>query len=217
MRLKRLFFPLLLIALLVAIRLSGLHVYFQEARIRSAIEAWGRFGPLLYIGMFAVFPALFLPGLPMTVAGGLAFGPLWGTVYASIGSTLGAMLAFLVARYFARESILKLLGTRWEKIDRQTARHGWVYVAITRLIPLFPFNVLNYAFGLTKIGFLPYAVVSWLCMLPATAAYVVFSSSIFDLLRGKISLPFLMGLLLLLGVSLIPWGYRKWTGDKPAA
>jgi uncharacterized membrane protein YdjX (TVP38/TMEM64 family) len=202
-----------LVLLLVAIRLSGLHVYFQEERIRSAIEAWGRFGPLLYIGMFAVLPSLFLPGLPMTVAGGLAFGPLWGTVYASIGSTLGAMLAFLVARYFARESILKLLGTRWEKIDQQTARHGWVYVAITRLIPLFPFNVLNYAFGLTQIDFLPYAAVSWLCMLPATAAYVVFSSSIFDLLHGKISLPFLMGLLLLLGVSLIPWGYRKWTGS----
>ncbi len=205
--------PVVLILLLVAIRIAGLQTYLQGENLRSTIGAFGRLGPLLYIGMFAILPSLFLPGLPMTVAGGLAFGPLWGTVYASIGSTLGAMLAFLVARYFARETVLGLLGDRWKKIDQQTEKKGWVYVAITRLIPLFPFNLLNYAFGLTKIGFLPYAVVSWLCMLPATAAYVIFSSSIFDLLSGKISPPFLIGLLLFAMVSLIPWGYRKWKGE----
>jgi len=202
----------ILVLLLLAVRLFGLHTYLQEGNLRAAVAAWGRWGPLLYVGLFAVLPSLFLPGLPMTVAGGLAFGPLWGTVYASIGSTLGAMLAFLVARYFARETILGLLGERWVKIDEQTARKGWVYVAITRLIPLFPFNILNYAFGLTQVGFLQYAVVSWLCMLPATAAYVIFSSSLLDLLKGQVSYPFLIGLLLLLVVSLIPWGYRKWRG-----
>ncbi|MCG3117740.1 MAG: DUF3047 domain-containing protein [Candidatus Manganitrophus sp. SA1] len=206
------FFLLILIGVIVAIRAGGLTEYLDQQRLHEVIGRWGIWGPLIYILIFAVAPALFLPGLPITVAGGLAFGPVWGTIYASIGSTLGAGLAFLVSRYFARGAVSEMLGERWKKIDEGVARKGWVYVAITRLIPIFPFNLLNYAFGLTRIGFIPYLFTSWLFMLPGTAAYVIFSSSLLDLLKGQISPALLLGLLLIALVSLAPLFYRRWKG-----
>jgi uncharacterized membrane protein YdjX (TVP38/TMEM64 family) len=209
-------FLLILIGLIAAIRAGGLTEYLDQQRLQEAIRRWGIWGPLLYILIFAVAPSLFLPGLPITVAGGLAFGPLWGTVYASIGSTLGAGLAFLISRYFARGAVSEMLGERWRKIDEGVARKGWVYVAITRLIPIFPFNLLNYAFGLTRIGFVPYLFTSWLFMLPGTAAYVIFSSSLLDLLKGQVSPVLLLGLLLITLVSLIPVIYRRMRGQSSA-
>jgi uncharacterized membrane protein YdjX (TVP38/TMEM64 family) len=214
---RRFFFFLLLLFVLVAvIRWLGVQEYLDQERLRSGIDRWGAWGPLLYIVIFAIAPVLFLPGLPITIAGGLAFGPLWGTVYASIGSTLGAGLAFLVARYFAREAVSEMLGEQWKRIDEGVAERGWVFVAITRLIPLFPFNLLNYAFGLTRIPFGIYLFASWLFMLPGTAAYVIFSSSLLDLVKGEVSPAFLIGISLLLAVSLIPLLYRRWKGSNGA-
>lgn len=205
-------FLLILIGVIAAVRAGGLTEYLDQQRLQEAIRRWGMWGPLIYILIFAVAPALFLPGLPITVAGGLAFGPVWGTAYASVGSTLGAGLAFLISRYFARGAISEMLGERWKKIDEGVAQRGWVYVAVTRLIPIFPFNLLNYAFGLTQIGFIRYLFTSWLFMLPGTAAYVIFSSSLLDLLKGKISPTLLLGFLLIALVSLIPLFYRRWRG-----
>ena len=96
-------------------------------------------------------------------------------VLVSIGSTAGAGLAFLIARYVARESVVRRLSGNetFQKLDRMTREHGAMIVAITRLVPIFPFNLLNYAFGLTAVPFKTYLFWSWLCMLPATVLYVV--------------------------------------------
>jgi len=208
------FFLLLLVVLIAAIRLLGLHEALHQERLRSGINQWGAWGPLLYVLIFAAASVFLLPGLPITIAGGLAFGPLWGTVYASIGSTLGAGLAFLVARYFARGAVSEMLGERWKRIEEGVTERGWIFVAMTRLIPLFPFNFLNYAFGLTRIPFITYLLTSWLFMLPGTAAYVIFSSSLVDLIQGEVSPAFLIGFALLLAVSLAPFLYRRWKGSK---
>ena len=155
-------------------------------------------------------PALFLPGLPLTVAAGILFGPFWGVVYAITGATIGASIAFLIARYIGRDWVeQRITGERLKRLDQEVARHGWKVVAFTRLIPLFPFNMLNYAFGLTRIGFFTYALVSFFCMLPAAIAYVVFSASLLDVLRGNISWKFIVGLLLLAIVTAIPLIYKK--------
>ena len=211
---RALIFFLALIFLAVAVRFSGWG-HLDYAQVQAWIDGFGAAGPLVYILIFVVATALFLPGLPITLAAGVAFGPMMGTVYASIGSTIGAGVAFLISRYCARDMVVKLLGERWRKIDEGVVLRGWVYVAITRLVPIFPFSLLNYAFGLTKIRFVPYLLTSWLCMFPVTAAYVVFSSSFLDVLKGKVSSTFLLiglVLLLLLLVSLIPFVYRKWKG-----
>ncbi|MBI3604641.1 MAG: TVP38/TMEM64 family protein [Nitrospirae bacterium] len=202
-----------LVSLLV--RTSGLRDYLEAERLQTWVRSFGLLGPLIYILVFMVAPAFFLPGLPITVAGGVVFGPVWGTLYASLGSTLGAGLAFLISRYFAREQIRELLGPKLLAIDRGVEEKGWIYVAMTRLIPLFPYNLLNYAFGLTRIKFYQYLLASWICMFPATAAYVIFSSSLLDLFKGTIPKELMIGVILFILIALLPVIYRKFIQRNP--
>ncbi|NPU83969.1 MAG: hypothetical protein HPY65_05730 [Syntrophaceae bacterium] len=210
---------LLLLAVLVgaiaAIRLTGATRYLDQDALRGLIAGYGILAPALYMLIYTVAPALLLPGLPLTIAGGILFGPFWGVVYTITSATAGACLAFLVARYLARDWVeKKLRSPRWRRLDEGVERHGWKVVAFTRLIPLFPFNLLNYAFGMTKIRFWPYAVATFLCMLPATVAYIVFSSSLLDLIRGKVSTTLVVGIGLVVLVSLIPVFWRRWQAGR---
>ncbi|AMV70561.1 hypothetical protein JCM30471_25550 [Desulfuromonas carbonis] len=201
--------PLILLTLLAAviatIQFSGADQYLQQEKLQALIADYGVLAPLIYMLIYALAPVLFLPGLPITLVGGLLFGPVWGVVYTIIGATTGSALAFLVARYLARDWVAaKLTGPTWSKLDAEVGQHGWKVVAFTRLIPAFPFNLLNYAFGLTRVGFVPYVVATFVCMLPACIAFIVFSSSLFDLLRGSISPRVLLGIGLVGLVSLLP-------------
>lgn len=207
--LKRIFLLLLLAGAIGVLNVSGGTRLLDQAYLRHLVASWGVFAPILYILIYTVAPVLFLPGLPITILGGILFGPFWGVVYAITGATSGACASFLVARYAARDLIKqRLVSPRWKKLDEGVSRHGWKIVAFTRLIPAFPFNLLNYAFGLTAIPFLHYAVVSFICMLPACIAFIVFSSSLPDLIRGRLSPAFIVGLTLIVLVMLLPVIYR---------
>jgi uncharacterized membrane protein YdjX (TVP38/TMEM64 family) len=199
----------ILAGIVILMKLTGIDRYLEMEQLRGWIEGLGLWGPLVYILLYSLTPSLFLPGLPMTVVAGLAFGPFYGTIFAITGATMGASLAFLVARYFAREQVANLLSERLAAIDEGVKKKGWVFVAITRLIPLFPFNMLNYAFGLTSIRFSHYVLASFVFMLPGTTAYVVFSSSLLDLIKGRVSMEFVAGVALVLIVSLFPVFYRR--------
>ena len=178
---------LLLIAAVIAMQYCHLEQYLDQERLRQFGAAHGVLLPLIYLAVWTVAP-LFMPGLPITLAGGVLFGPFWGVVYTAFGSTLGAGLVFLAARYLARDWVAgKLAGTRLMSLDEKVARHGWKIVAFTRLIPVFSFSLLNYAFGLTRVAFWPYLAATFVCMLPSTIAYVYFSSNILELLHGQIS------------------------------
>ncbi|MBU0910259.1 MAG: VTT domain-containing protein [Proteobacteria bacterium] len=208
--LKRLAILLALVAVIVAVRMSGATQYLEQEKLRALIAGYGVLAPVIYMLSYAVAPALFLPGLPLTIVGGILFGPFWGVVYTIISATVGASVAFLVSRYIGRDWIeSKLRSPRWKKLDEMVENHGWKAVAFTRLIPLFPFNLLNYAFGLTRVKFLHYVLATFFCMLPACIAYIVFSSSLLNVLRGQITLEFLIGIALIIGVSLIPAAYKK--------
>jgi uncharacterized membrane protein YdjX (TVP38/TMEM64 family)/Fe-S oxidoreductase len=212
---KRILLLGVIAALVLAFRLTGAARYLDQETLRQGIEGYGALGPFVYMLIYALAPSLLLPGLPITVVGGVLFGPFRGVVYTIIGSTIGACLAFLVARYVARDWVeTKLKSPKWRRLDEGVEKHGWKVVAFTRLIPLFPFNLLNYAFGLTRIKFLHYAVATFFCMLPACIAFIVFSSSLLDLLRGKISLTFVAGLGLIIMVSLIPLFYGRYKKKK---
>ncbi|MBU1077351.1 MAG: TVP38/TMEM64 family protein, partial [Spirochaetes bacterium] len=128
-----------------------------------------------YIFIYAIAVVAAVPGSALTVAAGAMFGSLIGIVCVSVASTLGASLAFLAARYFARDAVTAWLNKteKFRKLDDMTEKHGAIIVAITRLVPLFPFTWLNYGFGLTKISFKIYVFWSWLCMLPGTVLFVV--------------------------------------------
>jgi uncharacterized membrane protein YdjX (TVP38/TMEM64 family) len=125
--------------------------------------------------IYAAATVLFLPGSVLTLAGGVLFGPLWGTFYNLTGATLGAALAFLIARYLASEPVARWIedkaGSRLKRLIEGVEAEGWRFVAFVRLVPLFPFNLLNYALGLTRIRVAHYVMATYLFMLPGAVAY----------------------------------------------
>lgn len=205
---------LFLLSIVLFERYTGLENYLDPERLRIWILDFGLWGPIIYILIYSIVPSILIPGTPLTIAGGILFGPVYGSIYTAIGATIGASVAFLIARYLARELIVRLL-KKYEKLnilDKEVERQGWKIVAFTRLIPIFPFNLLNYAFGLTSIRFGHYVLASFIFMLPAIIAFVVFSSSFLDLLTGKASKEFLIGIILIVIISVIPIVYRKIKG-----
>jgi uncharacterized membrane protein YdjX (TVP38/TMEM64 family) len=141
----------------------------------AALDAWvrgaGAAGPLAFIAIYALATVLMLPGALITLAGGALFGPLWGTLYSLAGATLGASAAFVIARTLAADWVARR-ARGWAKqlIDGVEAE-GWRFVAFVRLVPLFPFNLLNYALGLTRIGLAAYICASFVFMAPGAFAY----------------------------------------------
>ena len=172
-RLKLVAFGIAVLALFVVGRALPLAEYLD--RMQQWLTDLGPAGPLAFICIYVVLTVLAFPGSPLSIVAGALFGGLWGTIYISIASTAGAALAFLLARYVARDSIAAWLGEKpqFQRLERLTARRGAAVVAMTRLVPIFPFNLLNYGFGLTSVPFVTYAFWSWLCMLPGTALSVV--------------------------------------------
>jgi uncharacterized membrane protein YdjX (TVP38/TMEM64 family) len=207
---RPLIFILFLAGALAAVRYFHLQDYVEKERLQGFIAGFGIWGPIIYLAVWTAAPPLFLPGLPITLAGGVLFGPFWGVVYTIFGATVGATLALLVARYLARDWVAaRIAGTKLTTLDDQVARQGWKIVAFTRLIPIFPFFLLNYAFGLTRISLWSYTVTTFFTMLPWTVAYIYFSSNILDLIQGKVSRGLVVGAILVALVSLTPLIYRK--------
>lgn len=142
--------------------------------LRQWIYSFGAWGYAVFILIYVLATVAVLPGSVLTVIAGAIFGTVAGVIVVSIASVLGASLAFLISRYFARDAVSRWLSgnEKFNRLDEMTERHGAVIVAIVRLIPLFPFDVVNYGFGLTRVPFPTYVFWSWLCMLPGTVLYV---------------------------------------------
>jgi uncharacterized membrane protein YdjX (TVP38/TMEM64 family) len=183
--------PLLLILLVVGLLISAKTLGLGEkvASLRIWIKGLGPWGPLAFIIIYIGAVVAAVPGSAITLAGGALFGSLFGVILVSIASTAGAVLSFLIARYFARNSISGWLenNDKFNRLDRLTEDHGDIIVALTRLVPVFPFNLLNYGFGLTRVKFSTYVLWSWLCMLPGTILYVVGADTLTKgIARGKV-------------------------------
>jgi len=172
-----------LLAALVAVKL-----FVAEDLLRGVlrwISGIGPLAPLIFIAMYIVAPVVFVPGAILSIGAGTVFGLLRGTIYVSVGATLGATCAFLVGRYVAREWVAKKLegNEKFEAIDRAVAREGWKIVGLARLSPFFPFNLLNYAFGLTRIRLKDYFFATWAGMIPGIVMYVYVGSLARDVAR----------------------------------
>ena len=145
------------------------HISIETLTAWVALSGW--IAPLVFIAGYAIATVFFLPGLVFTLAGGALFGPVYGTLYNLSGATLGATLAFLTARYLAHDWVARRAGERVQQLVAGVEREGWRFVAFVRLVPLFPFNLLNYALGLTRIRLSHYIITTFIFMAPAGAAY----------------------------------------------
>ena len=146
----------------------------ERLSVEALTEVVGQLGwlaPLAFIAGYAIATVFFLPGVLFTLAGGVLFGPLYGTLYNLTGATLGATLAFLLARFLAYDWVAQRTGKRLRQLIEGVEEEGWRFVAFVRLVPLFPFNLLNYALGLTRIPLMQYVLTSFIFMAPGGAAY----------------------------------------------
>ena len=146
----------------------------ERLSVEALTEVVGQLGwlaPLAFIAGYAIATVFFLPGILFTLAGGVLFGPLYGTLYNLIGATLGATLAFLLARFIAYDWVAQRTGKRLRQLVEGVEEEGWRFIAFVRLVPLFPFNLLNYALGLTRIPLMQYVLTSFIFMAPGGAAY----------------------------------------------
>lgn len=212
---KFLILTIIVVGALLVVNLFNLGEYLDSNRLRGWVDSFGTLGPIVYIAVYSISPAFMVPGLPITIAGALLFGPVWGVVYVTIGATIGSSVSFLIARYLGRsmaeDMVKRLVGdVKFNSLNERVVKGGWKVVAITRLIPLFPYNLLNYAYGLTNIPFGHYVTATFVFMIPGITAYVVFSSSILDVFKGQIPPELVIGAVLLLIVSLLPMVYKRY-------
>jgi uncharacterized membrane protein YdjX (TVP38/TMEM64 family) len=162
----------------VVAALIGLGLVFPVGEYLKAgleqIRQLGALGYVLFIGLYVIAAVLFLPGSILTLGAGAVFGLFGGFLAVSAGSTLGAAAAFLVGRFLARDAIARKVdgNPKFASIDSAVGREGFKIVLLTRLSPVFPYNLLNYAYGLTKVGFGSFVLASWLGMMPGTVLYV---------------------------------------------
>ncbi|MBI4595562.1 MAG: TVP38/TMEM64 family protein [Candidatus Tectomicrobia bacterium] len=175
----------LLVAFIIVLLIALQYLQVQEI-MRSAL-VWvahlGNWGPVIFITIYILACVFLLPGSILTLGAGVLFGVLKGSMIVSISSTLGATCAFLVGRYLARDWVSrKIQGyPKFKAIDETVAGEGWKIVCLTRLSPVFPFNLLNYAYGITKVSLRDYFLASWLGMMPGTVMYVYIGSLAGDL------------------------------------
>lgn len=168
--------PAILITAILAFLIAAkvFHLAEQFGVLEAWIKSLGPWGPAAFVLIYVAAVVAALPATIFTFLAGVLFGTVTGVIVVNIGATIGACLAFLVGRYFARGAVERLVGKHknFRKLDEWTAKNGiWILILI-RLAPLLPFNLTNYAFGLTRMRFWPYAFWTWLCMIPWIIVYV---------------------------------------------
>jgi uncharacterized membrane protein YdjX (TVP38/TMEM64 family) len=178
--------PVLIIAAIVAVLVIGGKYLNLQENLNNAlvwIKDLGPAGMGVFALLYIVACVFFIPGSLLTLGAGTIYGVVTGSILVSISSTLGATVAFLVGRYFARDLIAKKIegNARFSAIDNAVADEGWKIVGLTRLSPIFSFNLLNYAYGLTRVSLKEYVLASWIGMMPGTVMYVYIGSLAGDL------------------------------------
>jgi uncharacterized membrane protein YdjX (TVP38/TMEM64 family) len=178
---KMVILAIIAVALVIAVKHFNLQQLFRDAL--AWISSLGTFGIVIFILIYILACVFLLPGSILTLGAGVVFGVVNGSIAVSIGSTLGATCAFLVGRYLARDWVAsKIEGNeKFKAIDEAVGREGWKIVLLTRLSPVFPFNLLNFAYGLTKVNLRDYFFASWVGMMPGTIMYVYIGSLAGDL------------------------------------
>lgn len=169
---------------LLAVKYFGISQILHPAAIKEKILEFGVLAPIVYVAVYVVATLVFVPGAPLTIAGGALFGSVFGTLYVVVGATVGATLAFLLSRFLGRDFVGALEGEKFKKFaryDKKIEENGFGVVLFLRFVPLFPFNGLNFALGLTKVTSKDYFWGTLLGIIPGTFAYVYLGESLTSL------------------------------------
>jgi len=175
--------------------------------LKSYINSFGILSPMIFIGLFVIATIAFVPGLPVTVLAGILFGAWWGTVYVVIGSTIGVSASFLIGRYVGRDLVENMVkkNDKMKKLDSFIKEQGNTILIISRLVPIFPFNLQNYAYGITDIRFSTYFWYSLIFMIPGTFIYTCFGALAYSSLSmDKLVVYSSLLLVLLCGLIILP-------------
>lgn len=177
--------PKVRLALLAVVALAATAAVFASGgldreAVRELVEGLGWFGPIAFVLLYAVLTVLFVPGLVLTIVGGAVFGALLGSFLVVIGATLGATASFLLGRRIGREGVEQMGAKTVRKLDAFVTERGFIAILIARLVPIFPFNLLNYASGVTGIRTREYVVATALGIIPGTYAYAALGGSLGD-------------------------------------
>jgi len=199
------FLVVAVVTVLLFVHFIGISRLTPEA-IRNLIISFGWWGPVAYIFIYTIRPLLLFPAIILTLAGGLAFGPWWGTLYVVLGGLSGACLCFAIARLLGHEKMKKILGrySQIQAFDEQIVEHGFRTMLIMRVVPIFPYDPVSYLAGLSSISFRDYALATAIGMLPGAFAYNVLGHSLTDILSPT----FLMAVALVIFVMCTPLLYH---------
>ena len=192
---------------------------FEGTINASVVEAWvvslGVWAPIGFVLLYGVATVAMVPGSIFDLAGGALFGPYLGTFLDLTGGSLGAALAFLVARYVARDWVESRAGRRTQSIMRSVDADGWKFVAFVRLVPIFPYNVMNYLLGLTRIPFHHYMIATVVFMAPSTVVYTWIGHAGRAAIAGDTDNLYyaLIALGLLATMIMLPHFYKRWRNN----
>jgi len=214
---KLFFFIILALAIVAAFKWTNIGLYFSREYIETTLNRLGNLAPVGYVVFYGLASALGVPGTILTIIGGVVFGSYLGTLLIVIGATLGASIAFFVARFLARDFISDMFGkANWfEKLDKGIETNGLYFILFIRLVPVFPFNGINFASGLTKVRFRDYFIGTAIGIIPASFVFANAASKAAQAASGeKVGAGFYISFALLGVIALIPAIYKQIKSKK---
>jgi uncharacterized membrane protein YdjX (TVP38/TMEM64 family) len=200
-----------LTTVLLTLRYSPLNVWLEREQLRQvfaaiAAEPWS---PVVFVLSFCTALCVGLPATPFTLVGGVVFG-LWpGALYNWLGTTLGAAMAFLIARYLGRPFIHRLTGERLQRLDEAVARNGFWAIFTMRMIPIVPFNLSNFAAGLTRVTFAEYTLATGLAIMPGLTIFTYFAHALWMGDSAEAYYHLTLSALLMILMSTLPWLHQR--------
>lgn len=202
------FILLFLIACVLAVSyLFDLHERFSLETARDFILGMGTWAPLIYMISYAFTSIILFPASLLSTVSGSIWGPTLGTFYTVVGATIASTLPFGIARFLGREFVLKRVkNTKLEICERFAVRNGFATVLMMRLLPLFPWDVVNYASGLCGIRFRDYILATFLGIIPGSFTYNLIGASLGEPIdKARVAIIFIMVLV----IGIITFLYKK--------